>query len=156
MNVLAGWERKIRFHGNCISKRKLTMIVVKIDNLMRIKTWWLNPVLWLTPIIQATWESEIRRITVQGKPRQKVQETPISTNESWVLEGRADCSRAPFFRHIPSPGLSVLVFRPRTQRAELWGSLRNPCGPPRPAPPNRKPETPRKRSASQTLTPSTS
>jgi hypothetical protein len=24
---------------------------------------------WLTPIIQATWEAEIRRITVPGQPR---------------------------------------------------------------------------------------
>jgi hypothetical protein len=31
---------------------------------------------WLTPVILATWEAEIRRIAVRGQTRQKVQETP--------------------------------------------------------------------------------
>jgi hypothetical protein len=32
--------------------------------------------LWLTSLILATWEAEIGRISVQGQPRQIVQETP--------------------------------------------------------------------------------
>jgi hypothetical protein len=31
---------------------------------------------WLTPVIPATWEAEIKRIVVQGQSRQIVQETP--------------------------------------------------------------------------------
>jgi hypothetical protein len=34
-------------------------------------------------VILAPWEAEIRRIAVPGQPKQKVSETPISTN-SWV------------------------------------------------------------------------
>jgi hypothetical protein len=33
---------------------------------------------WLTPIILATWEVEIRRIEVRGQPREIVLEIPIS------------------------------------------------------------------------------
>jgi hypothetical protein len=33
---------------------------------------------WLTSIIPATWKEEIRRIAIQGWPRQKVNETLIS------------------------------------------------------------------------------
>jgi hypothetical protein len=33
-------------------------------------------VLWLTSIIPATWEAEIRKITVQGQKRQKVSGIP--------------------------------------------------------------------------------
>jgi ABC-type microcin C transport system permease subunit YejE len=39
---------------------------------------------WLTPVILATQEADIRRITVKSKLRQKVPETPISTN-NWAL-----------------------------------------------------------------------
>jgi hypothetical protein len=41
---------------------------------------------WLTPIILATWEAEIRRMKVQGQPRQKVLETPSSkiTRAKWT------------------------------------------------------------------------
>jgi hypothetical protein len=38
---------------------------------------------WLTSVILATLEAEIRRSTVSGQPRQKVNENPISTN-SWA------------------------------------------------------------------------
>jgi hypothetical protein len=39
----------------------------------------------LTPITLATWEAEIRKITVQAQPRQIVQETPTSkiTKAKW-------------------------------------------------------------------------
>jgi hypothetical protein len=37
-----------------------------------------KPGAWLTPVIPATWEAEIRRITVQGQPKQIVLKTPIS------------------------------------------------------------------------------
>jgi hypothetical protein len=41
---------------------------------------------WLTPIILYTWESEIKRIEVQGQPKQSVYETPISkiTRAKWT------------------------------------------------------------------------
>jgi hypothetical protein len=38
---------------------------------------------WLTLVIPATWEAEIKRIEVWGQPRQTVPEIPFSTN-SWV------------------------------------------------------------------------
>jgi hypothetical protein len=40
----------------------------------------------LTPVILATWEAKIRRITAQGQPRQIVPETPISkiTRAKWT------------------------------------------------------------------------
>jgi hypothetical protein len=37
-------------------------------NVARVGWMW-----WLTPIVLATWETAIRRITVQGQPKQKVQ-----------------------------------------------------------------------------------
>jgi hypothetical protein len=38
------------------------------------------------PVILANWEAEIRRIGIQGQPRQKVCEIPISTEKkkNWV------------------------------------------------------------------------
>jgi hypothetical protein len=38
---------------------------------------------WLMPAILLALEAEIRRMVVGGQPRQKVRETPISTNKSW-------------------------------------------------------------------------
>jgi hypothetical protein len=38
---------------------------------------------WLTPVILATWEAEIRRIMVRGQPRQKVGKTPSQPIKSW-------------------------------------------------------------------------
>jgi hypothetical protein len=38
----------------------------------------------LTPVILATWKTEIGRIAIQGQPRQIVQEIPISTITSEV------------------------------------------------------------------------
>jgi hypothetical protein len=37
---------------------------------------------WFTPVIQATWEVEIRKIEVWGLPGQKVGKTPILTNKN--------------------------------------------------------------------------
>jgi hypothetical protein len=42
-----------------------------------------SQVLWFTPAIPATWEAEIRRIIIQGKPRQKVSEI-LSHQISWT------------------------------------------------------------------------
>jgi hypothetical protein len=38
----------------------------------------------MTPVILATLEAEIGRITVQGQSGQKICEIPISTSNSWV------------------------------------------------------------------------
>jgi hypothetical protein len=40
---------------------------------------------WSTSVIPASWKVEIRRISVQGQPRQKVSKTPISTNKLGVV-----------------------------------------------------------------------
>jgi hypothetical protein len=40
--------------------------------------------LWLIPVILATWEVKIRRITVQGQPGQKVQTTLSQPIISWT------------------------------------------------------------------------
>jgi hypothetical protein len=38
---------------------------------------------WFTPVILATWESEIRGVVVQGQPEQMVHETPhLKNNQS--------------------------------------------------------------------------
>jgi hypothetical protein len=47
---------------------------------------------WLTSIIPATWKVKIRRITVRGQPRQKVSETPISTNKLCMVVHTCDPS----------------------------------------------------------------
>jgi hypothetical protein len=47
---------------------------------------------WLTPVILATWEAEIRRMLVPGQPRQKVKEIPsqpISAHNSLHLSPQA-------------------------------------------------------------------
>jgi hypothetical protein len=44
---------------------------------------------WFMPLILATWESEIRRITVQGHPQQIVCETPSAEQnglEVWLKQ----------------------------------------------------------------------
>jgi hypothetical protein len=46
-----------------------------------------SQVLWLPPEIPATQEAEMGKITVQGQPVQKVQETPMSTNKLGVMAG---------------------------------------------------------------------
>jgi hypothetical protein len=43
---------------------------------MQIKTTLRTGCLWLTPVILATWEAEIRKITVQTQPRQKFVRPP--------------------------------------------------------------------------------
>jgi hypothetical protein len=40
---------------------------------------------WLTPVILATWEAEIRRIMLWGQPGEKGSQDPISTEKAGVL-----------------------------------------------------------------------
>jgi hypothetical protein len=47
-------------------------IMVIIQNVYVARHW------WLMPVILATWEAEIWRITVGGQPRQIVREIPPS------------------------------------------------------------------------------
>jgi hypothetical protein len=42
-------------------------------------------VLWLTPVILATWEVEAQRIVVLGQPRQRACEIPSQPIQSWVV-----------------------------------------------------------------------
>jgi hypothetical protein len=50
---------------------------------------------WLTPIILATWETEISRITVQGQPKQIVLKTSSLNNYSKMDRRCGSSSRAP-------------------------------------------------------------
>jgi hypothetical protein len=47
-----------------------------LESYKRKKLRWIQ---WFTPVILATWEAELRRITVWGQCGQKVHETFIST-----------------------------------------------------------------------------
>jgi hypothetical protein len=47
------------------------------SNRVALKISWAARCRWLTSIILATWEAEIRRSTVQGQPNQTVNETPF-------------------------------------------------------------------------------
>jgi hypothetical protein len=42
---------------------------------------------WLTPVILATWETEVRRIVVRGQPRQIVHKT---ISQKYSKQNRAD------------------------------------------------------------------
>jgi hypothetical protein len=53
---------------------------------------------WLTPIILATWEAEIRRITVQGQPGQIIQETLSWKYPAWKRAGEV----TQVIEHLPS------------------------------------------------------
>jgi hypothetical protein len=39
---------------------------------------------WLTPVILATWKTEMRRIEVLGQPGQQSSRDPISMEKSWM------------------------------------------------------------------------
>jgi hypothetical protein len=39
---------------------------------------------WLTPVILASWEAEIKRIKVPGQLGQKSLQDPIPTGKSWA------------------------------------------------------------------------
>jgi hypothetical protein len=39
---------------------------------------------WLTPVILATWEAEIQRLTVPGQLGKKSLQDPISMEKGWV------------------------------------------------------------------------
>jgi hypothetical protein len=52
--------------------------IVSSNSLKSSHTW------WLTPVILATEEAEVRRIAVQGRPRQKFSKTsPQSISQVW-------------------------------------------------------------------------
>jgi hypothetical protein len=55
---------------------------------------------WLTPVILATWEADIRRIMVQGHPKQIIHKNPISkiTRAKWT-GGAAQAIKHLFCKH---------------------------------------------------------
>jgi hypothetical protein len=69
--------------------------------------------LWLTPTILTTWEVEIRRIRVQGPPRQKDHETSMSTvmvgSKNWrtVIQAGLGKKQDPILKITEQKGLEV-------------------------------------------------
>jgi hypothetical protein len=54
---------------------------------------------WLTPVILATQEAEIRKVTAQSQPRQIVQETLSQKNPSQKRAGEMAQCVGPEFKH---------------------------------------------------------
>jgi hypothetical protein len=64
---------------------------------------------WLTPVILATQEAEIRRITVQSQPRANSSQDPISKNPSQIG----------LVEWLKVKGLSSIPSTPHTQKKNI-------------------------------------
>jgi hypothetical protein len=49
---------------------------------------------WLTPLILATQEAEVRKITVQSQPKAKSSQDPTQDKKGWVVEHLPNRSKA--------------------------------------------------------------
>jgi hypothetical protein len=82
---------------------------------------------WLTPVILATWEAEIRRITVQSHSKQIVHKTPVSktTRAKWtggVTQAIEDlfCKHSPEFKSQSHQKKKEKNFDPSPTRKKFW------------------------------------
>jgi hypothetical protein len=80
----------------------------------------------LIPVVSATGEAEIRRIVVQGHPRQKVSKTPSQpTSQLWWFTPVIPAMRETVGRRISVQAYPVKDIRPylkktQTKKAGVW------------------------------------